>query len=124
MSDESTELLVISMPTDDDQVIFLFSKLNTYRRRAEEQGLAYKAPEAMNRDEIDTDYKIYILNHLVENGTIYLLQISAALAGPNGLDTEVFNNAWRVIHDYATTGGQEARAGKSWNPPPKADPPS
>lgn len=124
MSDEIPDLSVITMPTDDEHVYLLYSKLNTYRRRAEEQGLAYKAPEAMSRNEIDTDYKTYILNHLIVNGRVYFEQMSAALAGSEGLDNEVFKSAWAVIHDYATTGGEKARAGKSWDPPPEADPPN
>ncbi|MCC7356501.1 MAG: hypothetical protein IT410_02700 [Candidatus Doudnabacteria bacterium] len=124
MPDEAPDLSVIKMPTDDEKKYFLYSKLNTYMRRGEEQGLAYRAPEAMSRDEIDTHYKTYILTHLIVNDEILPDQMSAALAGPYGLETDIFYNAWIVIDDYATTGGEKARAGKSWNLPPEEDPPN
>ncbi|MEJ0021162.1 MAG: hypothetical protein WDN47_01115 [Candidatus Doudnabacteria bacterium] len=88
--------------TEDREVIA--RKLEEYMGRLDR----FKAPEA----QFDAIYKIEIIKRLLEKGEVNISDLSKELADKYGVfDANLFDNACKVIEDYATTGGKHAHGG-------------
>lgn len=121
----NVEWTMITMPAQPELANIVYAKRDSYRVRADGQGIVYKAPELMSKDELDTYYKLTIVSRLIEKNRVLKDSIKVELYTDDSFDAVIFDNAWKVIHDYATTGGQNAVPGKSWSSPPsEAEPPS
>jgi hypothetical protein len=76
----------------------LKAKLDEYRKRLE----TMKSPPA----QLDTRYKIAVLEPLLESGVVDRAQVGEALHAAFGeVNESLLDNAWSVIDDYARHGG-------------------
>lgn len=73
--------------------ILLENKLAEYKKR---------------KQDLDTVYKIEILNHLITHGEVSINEILHKL---DAVDRKIFDNAVGVIEDYIKTGGKNTRGG-------------
>jgi len=82
----------------------LLQKLEDYKKRYNQYG----APET----QLDTIYKLAVIEPLVENGEVDENEVrNGLIARFNTLDEGLFANAWKVIRDYARTGGANTSGG-------------
>jgi hypothetical protein len=79
-------------------------KLQEYKGRLD----PYIPPE----HQLDTIYKIAVLEPLVETGTVRQTEVREALQAKYGFVVDMaFSNAWGVIVDYVETGGRKLHGG-------------
>lgn len=100
----------IILPGDAVIVRALQDKLEEYKQRliSRRQKDFYKAPELFT----DTNYKIAILEKLLLDGEVDTYAISKKLMQIYGfVDASTFENACRVIEEYAKDGGRSVRGG-------------
>lgn len=100
----------IILPKDEALVRALQDKLEEYKKRliSRQQKDFYKAPELFT----DTNYKIAILENLLLDGEVDTYAISKKLMQIYGfVDAQTFENACRVIEEYAKDGGRSVRGG-------------
>lgn len=102
---EMEESPVIIFPKDETRQQQLRDKLIEYRGRID----PYLAPER----QMDTIYKIAILERLLHDGRVNIRELSRTMAKTHGsnFDVNLFNNACGVIEDYCKTGGKNLHSG-------------
>ena len=96
----------IVLPKDEVLKGKLERKLEEYKGRLEKLDDGYKHPELIRRCNIDSEYKIAVLERLLADGEVNTHAVSLELHKKYGIiDIEAFNNAAGVIEDYCMTGG-------------------
>lgn len=105
-SKERTESPKIEFPEDMAIVRALQNKLTEYKERLEKQTKdnPYKAPEVF----ADTKYKITILEELLTKGEVDGEKLFKKITntGKEAFNFDAYNEAYKVIEDYAKTGGK------------------
>ena len=92
---------VLRLPEDRYPLV---RKLAEYKTRIE----PFRAPEL----QLDTLYKIAVLEPLVRDGEVNRTATREALSEAYGtVDERLFHNAWGVIMDYIETGGRKLFGG-------------
>jgi hypothetical protein len=98
-------------PEDEGRVVALEKRLTEYRDRLEEdkrEGLRPEEDEDDQQDRLrDTEYKIFVLERLLERGEVNAPELSTELLGERGgIDYRAFDNAYGAIKRYAEAGGK------------------
>ena len=96
---------VIVLPENETHKTQLRRKLEEYKGRVK----PFRAPEL----QMDTIYKMTVLERLLRDGQVNTWELSREIAKTYGSDFDghAFNNACGVIEDYCETGGQNTNGG-------------
>lgn len=96
---------VIILPKSERRRKQLQAKLEEYKKRVE----SFRHPGA----QMDTTFKIAVLETLLKNERVETWELSQQLASiyRGHFDLKAFDNACAVIKDYCKTGGKKARGG-------------
>ena len=98
---------ILSIPDEGALVTQLRSKLAEYRRRLSE-------PDLDAHRETSTNFKIWVLQQLLDNQNLDFLQIKSAVAGDvenYSLSMAYLTYAWKVIENYCYYHGDFNRGG-------------
>lgn len=91
----------IRLPDNPAVVRLLGAKHQAYKERR-----ARQRENGDQQGELDSFYKMTIIDHLFNDGRANFSAIATYLRVRYGLDEEIFQNACAVIKDYIVSGGQ------------------